>query len=132
MFTRIDHVEIVPTDFERSYRFYTEVLGFREHDRTEIGAPPLRKVVYLTLGDTMLELLDVEDPPTSPRRPFQAGYQMMALEAKDMEAALAYLRERGHPCVWGPHPSNLGSLRAEIRDPDDLPIELRQWQAREE
>ncbi len=127
MFTRIDHVEIVPSDFDRSYRFYTDVLGFEEWDRTEVNMPPLRKVVYVRLGDTMLELLDVENVPGGVCQPFQLGYQAMALQVDDMEKALAYLADKGYPCVWGPNPSNKGSIRAEIRDPDGLPVELRQW-----
>lgn len=129
MFTRIDHVEIVPSDFDRSYRFYTEVLGFHEWDRTEVDMPPLRKVVYVKLGDTMLELLDVETARATAYQPFQTGYHTMALEVVDMEKALAYLADKGYPCVWGPNPSNKDSIRAEIRDPDGLPVELRQWKA---
>ena len=29
MFTRIDHVEILPSDFDRSIAFYQDVLEFR-------------------------------------------------------------------------------------------------------
>jgi catechol 2,3-dioxygenase-like lactoylglutathione lyase family enzyme len=42
MFKRIDHVEIVTAELERSVRFYTDVLGFkvraRDHiDRSSLG-----------------------------------------------------------------------------------------------
>lgn len=39
MFRRIDHVEIVPSDFERSLVFYSEVLGFGLKERLTIGVP---------------------------------------------------------------------------------------------
>ena len=37
MFKRIDHVEIVADQLDRTVRFYTEVLGFtvKAHDRIE-------------------------------------------------------------------------------------------------
>ena len=30
MFKRIDHIEIIPRDFDRSIRFYTEVMGLTD------------------------------------------------------------------------------------------------------
>ena len=29
MFKKIDHVELIPANFERSVKFYTDVLGFK-------------------------------------------------------------------------------------------------------
>jgi glyoxylase I family protein len=126
MFRRIDHVEIVPKDLETSIRFYSDVLGFRLKSRRSVSAPPMHEVVYLTLGDTMLELIgaDVEAVPDPER--WSVGFRGMALEVEDMTAALDALGERGIPAVWGP--ADLGdSFRAEIRDPDGLIVELRQW-----
>ena len=127
MFRRIDHVEIVPSDFDRSITFYTEVLGFKLKQRLSIGVPPLRDIAYLQLGDTVLELLDFETAgPPAPEVP-RVGYRMMAIEVDGMEEALAYLAGRGVRPSRAPYASGAGSLRAEIRDPDGLPIELRQW-----
>lgn len=126
MFKRIDHVELIPTDFDRSLAFYTEVLGFTLKSRAAVKAPPLEEVVYLALGDTTLELMRVQGAATGPERPWQAGYRMMALEVDDMSAALAQLQEKGVAVTWGP--VSMGpSRRAEIRDPDGFPIEIRQW-----
>jgi catechol 2,3-dioxygenase-like lactoylglutathione lyase family enzyme len=51
---------------------------------------------------------------------------MMAIEVEDMDQAVEYLKTRGIGISWGP--AHLGkSKRAVIRDPDGLPIELRQW-----
>lgn len=126
MFRRIDHVEIVPSDLERSIRFYSDVLGFRLKSRHPASSPPLREVVYLTLGDTMLELLGVDAPAAPSSEAWQVGSRGMALEVDDMDAALRLLGEKGVSTAWGP--VDLGtSIRAEIRDPDGLMIELRRW-----
>lgn len=126
MFKRIDHVELVPVDFERSFAFYTEVLGFREKKRVRVGVPPLEEVSYMALGDTTLELMRVTDPVRSPAEPWRTGYRMMALEVDDMDAALAYLREKGVEPSWGP--KTMGTTRrAEIEDPDGNAVEIRQW-----
>jgi catechol 2,3-dioxygenase-like lactoylglutathione lyase family enzyme len=62
MFKRIDHVEIVASDIERSIEFYRDTLGFEFKERHVIGLPMLKQIVYLTLGDTTLELLDFAEP----------------------------------------------------------------------
>lgn len=126
MFKRIDHVEIAPSDLEASIIFYTEILGFRMKERVPIGSPVLKQVVYLTLGDTMVELLEYADPaPADPT--IRVGYRIMALEVDNMEDALAFLAEKGIEPTDPPRGVGGGALRAEIVDPDGLPIELRQW-----
>jgi glyoxylase I family protein len=63
MFKRIDHVEIVTNQFDRTAQFYTEVLGFtvKARDRIErsgVGVPI--DLVYLDLGGTVVELISYE------------------------------------------------------------------------
>ena len=126
MFKRIDHVEIIPIDFEKSIGFYTEVLGFIVKQRLKVAAPPLVEIAYLELGDTVLELMRVPDAACATTEPWSVGYRMMALEVGDMDQAIEYLAGKGVAITWGP--VDLGrSKRAEIHDTDGFPIELRQW-----
>jgi glyoxylase I family protein len=126
MFKRIDHTEIIPRDFEKAIDFYTNVLGFKVRMRQKASAPPLEEVAYLELNGTTVEMLSVKAPAPAPADPWQAGYRMIALEVDDMEQAVEYLKVKGVEITWGP--MTLGtSKRAEIKDPDGLPIELRQW-----
>ncbi len=126
MFKRIDHVEIIPHDFERAIGFYTEVLGFRVKERRKVDVSPLEEIAFLTLGDTVLELLRVMAASTAAGDSWRAGYRMMPLEVDDMDKALEYLTSRGVAITWGP--VSLGtSKRAEITDSEGFPIELRQW-----
>jgi glyoxylase I family protein len=126
MFKRIDHVEIIPTDFNRAIDFYTAVLGFNVRDRRKVDAPPLEEVAYLVLGNTTVELMRVKDASVHYSNEWRTGYRMMALEVDDMDKAVEYLATKGVPITWGP--VSLGSsIRAEIKDPDGLSIELRQW-----
>ena len=126
MFKKIDHIEIIPQKLERTIAFYTEILGFKIKQRQRVGMPPLEEVVYLELNGTVIELLSIKDAvPVSPV-PWQVGYRMMAIEVEDMDAAVEYLRNKGVEISKAP--VTLGkSKRAEIRDPDGLSIELRQW-----
>jgi glyoxylase I family protein len=126
VFKRIDHVEIIPRDFEKSIGFYTEVLGFVIKQRMEVPAPPLVEIAYLELGGTVLELMRVPDAACATTEPWSVGYRMMALEVEDMDLAIEYLAGKGVAITWGP--VDLGkSKRAEIQDTDGIPIELRQW-----
>ncbi|SPF48022.1 Glyoxalase/bleomycin resistance protein/dioxygenase [Syntrophobacter sp. SbD1] len=126
MFKRIDHIEIVPHDLQRSIDFYAGILGFKIKERKKVDAPPLEEVVYLDLNGTVIELLSVKDPAPMSQEQWQIGYRMMALEVADMTSAVQYLKGKGIDTTWGP--ASLGqSQRAEIQDPDGLRIELRQW-----
>ncbi len=126
MFKRIDHVEILPSDMERTIAFYRDVIGFTLASRHAIDMPPLREIVYMTLGDSMIELLGMQAPVNNALDQSQVGYRLLALEVDDMERTIADLAAKGVPVVWGP--VNIGdAIRAEIRDPDGLPIEMRQW-----
>ena len=127
MFKRIDHVELIPKDIEKSIKFYTEVLQFSLTERQSIeGAGPLKEYVYLELGDTRIELVSYENPaPVTADAP-HVGYRAIAIEVDDMDATIALLKEKGVALTSGP--MDLGnSITAEICDPDGLPIELMQW-----
>jgi glyoxylase I family protein len=125
MFKKIDHVEITPSDLDRTIRFFTEIFGFVVKMRKKVDSPPLDEVAFLELGNTVLELVAVTNPAPSSSVP-QVGYRMMAIEVEDMDKAIEYLKGKGVEISMAP--VNLGpSNRAEIKDPDGLSIELRQW-----
>jgi|TARA_B100002003_G_C13775062_1_gene384218 catechol 2,3-dioxygenase-like lactoylglutathione lyase family enzyme len=126
MFKRIDHVEIVPVDFEKTYKFYTEVLGFKEKSRMKMDRPPMQEIVFAELSDSVIEFLRLDNPSPGAEGVMHAGYLRIALEVEDMDEAVAYLKENG--VTISREPMDLGSSkRGEILDPDGLSIELRQW-----
>ena len=127
MFKRIDHVEIIPRDVEGAIRFYSDVLGFKMKTRTKVGMGALEEVIFLTLGDTMLEIVSMKNPVPPSQAAVVAGYRMMAIEVADMGEATAYLKNKGVEISMGPVTLPDGSKRAEIKDPDGFGIELRQW-----
>ena len=130
MFKRIDHIELLTAAPERAVAFYTGVLGFRERERMRIPGTPSGPLdlVYLELGGTTLELMCYpEAKPIPPRSAEQRlGWQCLALEVEDMDRALGELKAKGIEAAWGPV-KRPDYARAEIRDPDGNPIELRQW-----
>jgi glyoxylase I family protein len=126
MFKRVDHVEIVPRNAEKTIDFYVNILGFRIRSRNEVKMPPMREVIYLELGDTVIEIISADDPNPKSEVLWEVGYRGIALEVEDMTKAVDYLRGKGIAIAL--EPVDLGdSFRGEIRDPDGLIIELRQW-----
>ncbi len=129
MFRKIDHVEIVTNELERSVGFYTGVLGFKLRFRDRVPLPDAGSlaIAYLDLGGTAIELLTYEGVPAEPApQKLQLGYRMMALEVEDMKQVLEYLKAKGVDPVWGPVYREKYA-RAEILDPNGYHIELRQW-----
>jgi glyoxylase I family protein len=133
MFKRIDHIELLTAEPERTIAFYTSVLGFRERERARIAETPMGPLdlTYLDLGSTTVEVMCYADEKSIlPRDPEQRlGWQCLALEVEDMDGALAILKQQGVEAAWGPV-KRAEYARAEIRDPDGNPIELRQWHRR--
>lgn len=126
MFKRVDHAEIIPANAEKTVDFYVGVLGFRIKNRQDMNVPPVKEVIYLELGDTVIEIIAVENPSPKSEEMWKVGYRGIALEVEDMAAAVNYLKDRGIPIAR--EPVDLGdSYRGEIRDPDGLLVELRQW-----
>lgn len=129
MFKRIDHIEIVTDQPERTVAFYTEILGFRikMRDRIERPGGSALDLVYLDLGGTVVELLSWQGVAVDPEPKLEhLGYRMMALEVDDMAKTVAALKEKGIDVVWGPV-TRPTYARAEICDPNGHRIELRQW-----
>ena len=130
MFKRIDHIELVTDQPDRTIQFYTDVLGFtvRSRDRVERSAAgvPL-DIVYIELGGTTVEVLTYEGANLDPApEGIHLGYNLLALEVGDMQETVRYLKSKGVETVWGPV-MRARYARAEIADPSGYHIELRQW-----
>jgi len=130
MFKRIDHIELLTAAPERMTAFYINVLGFHERERMRIAETPLGplQLVYLELGGTTVEVMCYPEAKSIASRSAerQLGWQCLALEVEDMDAALVFLGKHGVDIAWGPV-KRADYSRAEIRDPDGNAIELRRW-----
>ncbi len=120
----VHHVAIIASDYARSRRFYTEVLGLRvvhEHYRAERQSHKLD----LQLPDgTQVELFSFPNPPARPSYPEACGLRHLALNVADMQASVAALAAHGvavEPVRFDPF---TGSPFTFLADPDGLPIEL--------
>ena len=126
MFKRVDHVEIVPRRPEITINFYVNILNFKIKSRHEVRMPPMKEVIYLELGDTVIEIISADNPKPKSENAWEVGFRGIRLEVEDMAKAVDYLKGKG--IAIAREPVDLGdSFRGELSDPDGLIIELRQW-----
>ena len=113
---RLNHVGIYVADFEKSLRYYTQTLGFREAF-TIRGADGRPTLAYLHVTrDTFLELA-----PASTERP--VGVSHIAFWPENLDATLTTLRGRGIE-IADPRTGSTGTRITNMTDPDGVRLEL--------
>lgn len=124
MFNCLHHIAIICSDYERSKRFYVEILGFkivREVYREDRRSFKLD----LQVGDKyQLELFSFPSPPARLTSPEACGLRHIAFEVEDVESSCKALKVRGvevEPVRIDPF---TGKAFTFFRDPDGLPIEI--------
>lgn len=120
----IHHVAIIASDYARSKRFYSEVLGL------EIVAEVYREArdswkLDLRLADgAQVELFSFPDPPPRVSRPEACGLRHLALRVGDLDGAIAHLGAHGVACEPVRIDEHTGRRFTFFADPDGLPLEL--------
>ena len=121
--SKIHHVAIIVSDYEKSRKFYVDQLELpviRENYREDRGDWKLD----LQVGDVELEIFGVKNPPKRVTNPEASGLRHLAFHVDDVEKAVAWLNSKGietEPIRWDPFTEKQMVF---FRDPDDLPIEL--------
>lgn len=121
------HIQLRVTDLDRSSRFYTDIVGLREHVRTDVQ-------VILTCGTWNLGLIATirrgrhdNRPPRNPYEVDRAGLQHLAFalgSVAEVDAAGDWLdrqQVRHKPVSNGHTP---GSRYVTFYDPDGIPLEF--------
>ena len=124
MINKVHHIAIICSDYQKSKKFYTEVLGLgimREVYREN------RQSFKLDLelnGTYIIELFSFPDPPQRVSRPEATGLRHLAFEVDDLEKVIAHLEK----FKIGVEPIRIDEFTDKrftfIADPDNLPIEF--------
>ncbi|WP_424965804.1 VOC family protein [Dinoroseobacter sp. S375] len=124
MLESFHHVALIVSDYERSKRFYTEVLGLAVIAETHRAARHSWKLDLQIPGGGQLELFSFPEPPARPNQPEACGLRHLAFQVADMDAAIARLTGQNVAV----EPVRIDPLTAArftfFKDPDGLPIEL--------
>ena len=120
----LHHVAIICSDYERSKRFYTEVLPFsviRETYRAERDSWKLNLAIP---GGTQIELFSFPTPPPRPTQPEARGMRHIAFLVENLDAQIEDLTAKGIAV----EPVRVDELTGQrftfFADPDGLPVEL--------
>ena len=118
------HVAVICSDFERSKRFYTEVLGLEVISEVYREARRSHKLDLKLPDGTQFELFSFPDPPPRPSYPEACGLRHLALAVADLDAAVRHLE--GHGVAVEPVRVDEYTRKrfTFFADPDGLPLEL--------
>lgn len=120
----IHHAAIICSDYTKSKRFYTEVLGLRvlaEHYRAERDSYKLD----LALPDGgQVELFSFSAPPARPSYPEACGLRHLAFSVVDVAQCKAQLEQAGVAVEIIRVDEYTGRRFVFFADPDGLPLEL--------
>ena len=151
MIRSIDHINFVVSDLERSVRFYTELLGFRESKRAHLEGGWIEKIVGLKgvvadvafivapAGEPRIELLCYKTPKgeSIPANSLAntIGIRHIAFRVDDIHASARKLRDAGVKLLGDPvivpetvvtHDAGHKML-CYFHDPDGILLEITEY-----
>lgn len=120
---KIHHVAIICSDYEKSKRFYTEILGLKILNETYRKERESYKL-DLSIGDSQIELFSFKNSPERLSYPEARGLRHLAFEVENIEEMVDYLKE--FQIESEPIRVDLitGKKFTFFQDPDNLPIEI--------
>ena len=121
---QIHHIAIICSNYEKSKKFYTEVLGLqiiREVYREERQSFKLD----LAIGNHyVIELFSFPNPPKRPSRPESCGLRHLAFSVENVEEKRSELIQKGLICEEIRIDEFTDKKFFFTQDPDDLPLEF--------
>ena len=120
----IEHVSIRCRDLEASIDFYQRMFDAKVILRRIPGVG--RRIVFLWIGESMLELMEMGSPSEAVDPLNYLGVHHVGIKAEDFEAAYRDLKAKGAIFVGEPLEPTPGIRLAFIREPNGAVIELVQ------
>lgn len=121
---RTHHVAVICSDYARSKRFYTEILGLEVIAEAYRAARDSYKLDLRLPDGTQIELFSFPNPPARPSYPEACGLRHLAFEVTDVSAAITHLEGQGVKVEPVRVDEFTGKRFTFFADPDGLPLEL--------
>ncbi|MBO9595183.1 MAG: VOC family protein [Niabella sp.] len=118
------HIAIICSDYARSKKFYTEILGLTVLQEVYRNERDSYKLDLALNGQYLIELFSFPAPPARPTKPEATGLRHLAFEVANVEAAIRQLQESDIEVEAFRVDAYTGKKFTFFRDPDGLPIEL--------
>ncbi|MCR9981260.1 VOC family protein [Vibrio diabolicus] len=126
MFNAIHHVAIICSDYPRSKRFYTELLGLKVIAENYREARDSYKLDLALPDGSQVELFSFPDAPERPSFPEAQGLRHLAFQVDDVEYVKEYLEAREIEVEPIRIDEFTGKAFTFFKDPDGLPLEVYQ------
>ena len=121
---RIHHVAIICSDYEKSKKFYVDVLGFSIIQETFRSHRNSYKLDLKVSESEQIELFSFPNPPQRVSSPEACGLRHLAFEVDDIYEAISQLQAKGISVEEIRIDEITGKKFTFFKDPDDLPLEL--------
>ncbi|MGE9310036.1 VOC family protein [Niabella sp. CJ426] len=121
---KLHHIAIICSNYERSKKFYTEVLEFTVEQEIFRAERNSYKLDLSLNGQYLIELFSFPDPPERPTRPEATGLRHIAFNVTNIDDTVKYLLSKNII----PEPVRIDEFTGKkftfFTDPDLLPIEV--------
>lgn len=121
---RTHHVAIICSDYQKSKRFYTRILGLEVVSEVYRESRDSYKLDLKLPDGCRLELFSFPSPPKRLSYPEACGLRHLAFEVEGIEAAVKDLLDRGIAVEPVRVDEHTGKRFTFFCDPDGLPLEL--------
>ena len=126
MISKVHHIAIICSDYEKSKNFYTQFLGLTIINETYRNERASYKLDLALNGDYIIELFSFPNPPKRTSRPEACGLRHLAFQVPNIERLVQHCKN--HDVLVEPIRMDemTGKRFTFISDPDELPIEFYQ------
>jgi glyoxylase I family protein len=121
---RIHHAAIICSDYQRSKRFYTQVLGLKVLAENFRAARDSWKLDLALPDGGQVELFSFKDAPARPSYPEAQGLRHLAFAVADLDVWKLHLEKLGIAVEAIRTDEFTGQRFVFFADPDGLPLEL--------
>ena len=120
----IHHIAIICSDYERSKKFYTQILGLEIIQEVFREARDSYKLDLGLNGKYVIELFSFPNPPKRVSRPEALGLRHLAFSVDKLEYSIDSLHAFGVATEPIRVDESTGKRFTFFEDPDGLPIEF--------
>lgn len=122
--SRIHHIAIICSNYEKSKDFYVNVLGFKIIKETYRKDRESYKLDLAVGGYCQIELFSFSQSPKRPSYPEACGLRHLAFEVDNIEQTIKELAEKSIVAQPVRIDEITGKKFTFFSDPDNLPLEL--------
>ena len=126
--TSVHHIAVINSNYEKTYDFYVNKLGFNVIFDIERPAKNDRVLMLELDKGLMLEIFIMPEPPVHQDAPEAAGLRHLAFHVDSVPEAIEWLNSRGiqtGPILMDTN-NNINKPVAFFWDPDGTPLELHE------